>query len=420
MEVNQTSFPYEIFPYLIQKLLLDAEKSLNYPIEYLGSSILSACSVAIGNTYQAKLKENFIVKSNLYMILVGRAGDVKTHPLKFAFRKIEELDKQTYKNYENLMSEFNSLDKDTKKETDKPFYQKYILKDFTPESLIKIHTNNKKGLVILSDELFGWINNFGRYSSSGEQETYLSLWNGESISVDRKNDDPIRLDNTFVNIIGTMQTKLLPSLAKDNRNDNGFIVRFLFVLNEHPKPVLWNDNEIDRDSINSYDSLITKLLSLDFINHTPNSIPFEKHAKKHLIEYQNKKRIEYQDNDVAIGVQAKYEIYTIRFSLIIQLMFWGLENKSKDKIELFAVKKAIILTSYFFDNAMKVNKVLVNPLSKLPETLKTLYNSLKKTFTTSQILQKGKELQIPERNIYNFLSNRNIFKKVKHGVYNKY
>ena len=417
----KTNFPYEIFPVEIQILLEVAEETLNYPIEYLGSSILSACSVAIGNTYHIKLKEGFIAKGNLYIALVGKAGDVKSHPLKFAYEPIEKTELASYTNYQNEMKEYDSLSDEAKRSNPKPIYKKYILKDFTPESLIKLHSNNKRGQAIVSDELFGWIKNFGRYNSSGEQETYLSLWNGHSISVDRKSEEPIRIDNTYVNIIGTMQTKILPELNKENRGSNGFIERLLFAENENPKPVLWSTNEIEKDIIAKYHLLIERLFTLEFNEENQKILEFTVEAKKKLIKWQNKKREDLIDDEIGTSIQAKYEVYAIRFSLIIQLIYWALNGKDKDKIELFAVENSIKLAEYYFDVALKINHKInkTNPLSKLTKLQKELYENLNTVFTTEQARIEAEKLEIPERTLYRILKNTLLFSKEKHGNYKK-
>jgi len=417
----KTKFPYEVFPTEIMILLEKAEENLNFPIEYLGSSIISACSVAIGNTFQLKLKEGFVSKVNLYMALVGNAGDVKSHPLSFSYAPIEKREKESYDNYKTAIDEYKKLNDDEKKGIQKPTYKKQILKDFTPESLLKIHSNNSRGVAILSDELFGWIKNFGRYSSSGEQEAYLSFWNGASVSVDRKSDDPIRLDETYVNIIGTIQTKILSELSKENRGNNGFIERMLFALNENPQPILWNKNEFDKNLIYLYEKLIHRLYSLELDNLQPNIIEFNTDALNSLIEWQNKKRKQYLNDEISTSIQAKYEVYTIRFSLIIQLIHWALNNKTNKEVELFAVENAIKLSEYYFKNAIKVHHKINNtsPLNKLTSEEKQLYNKMGTSFTTKQILNEAELLKIDSRKVYRFLNNLQLFEKIKHGCYDK-
>jgi len=416
-----SDFPHEIFPTEIQIFIEKAEETLNFPIDYLGSAILSASSVAIGNTYRIKIKEGFFTKANLYMIIVGNAGEVKSHPLSFAFAPIEKKEKESYLNYKTAMEDFKNLSEDEKKSSPKPFWKKQIVKDFTPESLIKIHSNNNRGVSILSDELFGWIKNFGRYNSSSEQETYLSFWNGTSISVDRKGDEPIRLDDPYVNIIGTVQTKLLSELTNNNRGDNGFVDRFLFALNENPKPVLWNDKEFEKELVLHYEKLIFRLFSLELNNFNPNIIEFTKEAKELLINWQNKSRTQFFNDQISTAILAKYEVYVARFSLIIQLIHWALNNRTNEKIELFAVENAIKLAEYYFNNAIKIHNKInnVNPFENLTNIQQRLYNNLQNKFTTEQARTEAENLNISESTLYRFVKNKTLFSKTKYGLYEK-
>ena len=418
---NISKFPYEVFPTEIQILVESALETLSFPIEYLGSSILSAVSVAIGNTYKAKLKDSHISIGSLYMVLIGRAGDMKSHPLSFAFAPTEKREELSYDNYKNEKIDYDNLTEDQKKTVPKPRWKKQILKDFTPESLVKIHSNNTRGVVILSDELLSWIKNFGRYNSSSEQESYLSFWNGNSISIDRKSDEPIRLKSTYVNIIGSIQTKLLYELSKNDRGENGFLYRFLFALNENPKPVLWNNKILDKRLIIEYEKLINRLYSLDFDNLSSNIIEFTPEAQKLIMNYQNKCRVLHFEDEIENAIQSKYETYTIRFSLIIQLMHWALNEKTSRAIELFAVEKAIKLTEYYFNNALIVhNKIYnTNPLENLTTIQKELYNNLESKFNTQQAINEAKNLGIAESTLYRFLKNKTLFSKPKYGTYEK-
>ena len=77
MEYQEISdFPYDVFPDKIVKLIQEANEHLNYPVEYFASAILCAASNAIGNSHLLKFKEVFKVKCNLFIALVGNAGDV--------------------------------------------------------------------------------------------------------------------------------------------------------------------------------------------------------------------------------------------------------------------------------------------------------------------------------------------------------
>jgi len=428
MEINNLSkegiFPIDIFPSEIIEVLIECNNTLNYPLEYLGSSILSAAALAIGNTYHIEFKKGFVQKATIFMVLVGKPGDIKSHPLNFAFKPVRDKDDIAHKEYIKAYSEYENSKKNNDSIADpKPIFKKFELNDFTPESLIKIHSHNKRGVGINVDELAGWIKNFQRYNKSSEAEMYLSIWTGNPISIDRKGDEPIRINDPFVNVIGTMQTKIIDELAKDNRSNNGFIERLLFAIVENPPPLLWNDKEIKQEDVSKYVCMIDRLFSLEYVDYEPNIMHFSKDAKQHLINWQNNKRNDLQNNglDNELSIQAKLEIYAIRFSLIIQLMFWAVGRKNKGKVELFAVEKAIKLIEYYRLNALKIHQRIFdkNPIDDLHNTHKFFYESLSDKFSTAEALVKGKEIEIPERTVKNLLKKKELFKKINHGVYTK-
>jgi len=76
-ETNDNPFPLDIFPKALQEFSIEANDKYQFSIDYVGSSILSAASTAIGNTHKIRIKDNWIEQSNLYMVIVGRPGDSK-------------------------------------------------------------------------------------------------------------------------------------------------------------------------------------------------------------------------------------------------------------------------------------------------------------------------------------------------------
>ncbi len=92
-------FPTDIFPSILQKLILELESTLNFSPDYTSASILYAVSVSIGNKIQLKVKNSWFEKSNLYMVLVGRTGDVKSHSVSFCLNPLMKIDKENFEKY---------------------------------------------------------------------------------------------------------------------------------------------------------------------------------------------------------------------------------------------------------------------------------------------------------------------------------
>ena len=74
-------FPVEVFPEPIKDIINATNKDLNFPVDFIGLSLLYAASVAIGNTHKVELKKGFQESAVLYAAIVGPSGTNKSHPL---------------------------------------------------------------------------------------------------------------------------------------------------------------------------------------------------------------------------------------------------------------------------------------------------------------------------------------------------
>ena len=125
-------------------------------------------------------------------------------------------------------------------------------------------------------------------------------------------------------------------------------------------------------------------------------------------------------NDDIMGINAKIEMYAVRFSLILQMLFFACGEK-KDTVSLKAVNGAIALVEYFTKSALRVREIInnSNPLENLSADKKNLYDTLPETFTTKQGLQLAFIHGIKERTFKRFLNEKEFFEKTKQGEYSK-
>ncbi|MCD4697862.1 MAG: DUF3987 domain-containing protein [Bacteroidales bacterium] len=435
-KAKQNPFPVEVFPKAVQEIITATNESLKFPIDFIGASILYAVSVSIGNTHKVEIMKGWQENAVLYLAIVGRPGTNKSHPLTFALQPIVEQDKQTYRQYEKQRQEYETIVNLTKKERKqqgydepvKPAWQKYLVSDFTPEALTDVHKFNKRGIGVYVDELAGWFKNFNRYNKGSEQEFWLSNWSGKPVNIDRKTGEPVFIPLPFISVIGTIQNRVLKDLAKDNRTENGFIDRILFVIPENLKKNYWSETEINPVFIENWQNIISNLLSLSIQNdETQNPQPkillFTNEAKKILFKWQreitdiNNKA----ENEAISGIYAKMEVYVIRLALILEMMRFACGESDKQAVSVESIQGAIKLTEYFANSAIKVHSIVsnTNPLDKLPTDKQTLYIALPDTFTTSEGVQVAESMGMAERTFKYFINNRDLFTNPKRGEYEK-
>ena len=435
---RENIFPVEVFPRPIQEIISATNESLNFPIDFIGSSMLYAASVAIGNTHKVEVKKGFQESGVLYLSIVARPGTNKTHPLSFALQPIVEQDKRTYKLYEQQRKEFEKSASLSKKERDKqsigdpviPVWQKYLLSDFTPEALAEVHKFNKRGIGVYVDELAGWFKNFNRYTKGSEMEFWLSAWNSKPINIDRKSGEPVFIPTPFISVAGTIQNGVLSELAKDRRTQNGFIDRMLFVIPDNLQKPYWNEKEILPSIIENWGRIIQNLLTLSIqLDETLNPIPkllmFTPEAKQLLFAWQrtNTDQCNEAENEALSGIYSKLDMYAVRLALILEMMHWACKGTDEPvmHVGLEATSGALNLVEYFKKSAVKVNSIIsnFNPLDQLPANKRSFYHALPTTFQRKDGLQIAETFGVTRPTYDRFLIDKNLFRTVKTGGYEK-
>jgi hypothetical protein len=435
MESN-FEFPLDVFPLKLKNAILDLKESLDYPIEFTASSMLYASSIAIGNSYHIQRKKGYNINCSLWLVLVGRSGMVKSHPLKFAVKPLIDRDYEHYQRFQNEKTEYNRAQNSTKDKSEEaieiaePILTQHIMKDITPEKLMEILSNNPRGVGIYVDELREWINNFERYSKSGNVEMYLSMWQGHPVAVDRKSGS-LRVHIPFVPIAGTIQTTLLNELFKGDKSDNGFMDRFL-ICNPDLKRTYTEDKEPKDETFSIWDFIINQILKTPIIIDEfgipkPQVLQYANECKNELTNWEkrNISKINHSPNEEA-SAHSKLEQYIHRFALIFQVLAHILEDEPIDKIYYTALKRAILLVEYFENTiiCLKGEQVQNKLSQKLGGKANKIewYTKLENEFKTHEAQALYAEIEgsnKSDRSVETWLNDKELFDKISRGLYKK-
>lgn len=432
---SKNPFPVDVFPKPIQEIITATNESLKYPIDFIGSSLLYAISVAIGNTHKAELIKGWQESAVLYLSIVGRAGTNKSHPVSFALKPIDERDNLNFIKYEKEKQEFDRVLKLSVKERrdqgldepKRPYLIQHLVTDFTPEALTEVHKVNKRGIGVYADELASWFKNFNRYNKGSEEQFWLSNWSGKPIRINRKTSEPTFIPLPFISVAGTIQPGVLNELA-DNRTENGFLDRLLFVVSDNLKKEYWSEIDLNPQIIDNWNTILSNLLDTAIIqyedkNPKPEILKFSIEAKRLLFDWQRELTDETNkpENEAIIGICAKIEMYAIRLALCLELTRFACGESNKKVIGLESAQGALKLVEYFKKTALKVQSIISNasPLDKLPSDQQALYNALPDTFTTGEGVQLALRKKTAERTFKRLLAKKELFDRLKKGVYEK-
>lgn len=122
-----------------------------------------------------------------------------------------------------------------KAETTKNIKEKrYKTNDPTVEKSAMIMKDNPQGVLLLRDELSGWLESLYKTGREGSREFYLEAWNGNSpFSIDRVGRGTIHVEALCLSIFGGIQpTKLSEYIDHHSsvQGDDGFLERFQIVF----------------------------------------------------------------------------------------------------------------------------------------------------------------------------------------------
>jgi hypothetical protein len=119
-----------------------------------------------------------------------------------------------------------------------PPLTRIITTDPTTEALAPILAKNPRGLIVAPDEMTKWVLSMDQYKGGkgGDRPFYLSVWNGESVCVDRAKHmtEPIVVPHPFLTVVGGLTPDMLSTLPEGRGRDDGFMARLLFTFPYRP------------------------------------------------------------------------------------------------------------------------------------------------------------------------------------------
>lgn len=422
-ESSKNAFPIEVFPEMFRAYAIDLKDSLNYPIDYTATAILTAVSTAIGTSVKLSVKSGWSEYASLFVALIGNAGANKTHPINTVFQPIRIIDKQRHLDYETAYSFYMAYEKLPKKDKESeeqifcPKLEKSILSNFTPEVLNKRLEENPRGCTVVSDELATFFEAMNNYSKGDQIGVYLSFWSNQPTTIDRiGNAIPLFISKPYLSIIGGLQPRVLNTAFPQNKLNNGFFQRFLFAYPDSSLKAPINDNEQNAKLAKKYQRYIEDC----FTQLTDRVLVFTPEAKEFFYRWQsdNCDKVNENQNNIKGEIISKFDNHFLRLALLLQMM----HDPEAEAVELKAVEGAKLLCDYYLNCAFKVLAKIQNMenyLLTLTPDKQALFNSLDDEFTTAEAVEAGEVLKLKERAVKRFLTDTQLFKKVKYGMYKK-
>lgn len=334
-------------------ILRKVASSLQCPVDIALSAMFATVGVAMGKRViiDDGKYQNYPC---LWVCVVAPSGSNKSTPIRFFLQPLKDRDTYNYGVYREELRAYRQAVDD---KGDKPVFKQYVISDSTPEARNQVLSVNPNGILLYRDELKGMIDDFCRYAKSGELSQMLSMFDSDTIVVNRKSDEPLLIKDPFMSIIGSIQPSVLvDTFGNDNMMNNGFNQRWLFCYPESGMPEMYNDVSIPQSVISDWKDFIYNLIMYDF-SVMGGKIYLRGEAKRVYIDYYNLLQIKKTDaDDYLSSVYSKLQIHVIRWAGVAHIL-----GNSPTSIDIAPeeMEYSVRCMDYFERCALKVYRTLL-------------------------------------------------------------
>jgi hypothetical protein len=372
-------FPVDALPDLIRGFVDAGARAIGCDPSYVALPLLTLIAAAIGNTRRLELKRGWSAPPILWGAIVGESGTAKTPAFQLVMRPVRERQSEAFKvfeaqqrEYEAALEAWNERKKGERGEKPQPpTCERFIVSDTTVEALAPILLANPRGLLLARDELAGWFGSFDRYAGKGsagaDSANWLSMFNAESIIVDRKTGTPrtIHVPRAAVCVSGGIQPVILERALGIDHRESGLAARLLLTCPPR-KAKRWTEADIDPNAEAELVRLFGRLYELQpAAGNDGEPRPALAHlsgdAKAAWKTYYNAHATEQAGltGDMA-SAWSKLEEYAARLALVVHYARWAAAdpNVNPDIVDVSSMNAGIVLAKWFKHEARRVYAML--------------------------------------------------------------
>ena len=275
-------FPIDALPPVLRDLVAELGQALCADHGAIATMSIGALAAAISTTRQCEAKRSWRAFPILWAGLVADSGDLKSPIMRHVLAPTKAFQDDLMREYgeakrvyeeqlaehEQQLAEFKKAKAGAVRPVapDKPTARRIWTADTTVEAAASILASDPaaRGIMIISDELVGWLGSFDRYKGGkGDEGFFLSGHGGDSFIADRKTGDMpvIHARRVAIGIIGGIQPSRAVAELNAARRASGLVPRFIVAMPPR-RPVEWSEAEPSILTTDSYAGLVRSLYDL--------------------------------------------------------------------------------------------------------------------------------------------------------------
>lgn len=251
-------FPSEILPDSLRPWIADIAERLQCPPEYPAVGAMVSLAALVGRKVgiRPKRHDDWTVVPNLWGVIVGRPGVLKTPALQEAMKPLMrlEMDAKNRHEFAKVDAEADKVVAEARRKVNEsrireivkkgvgdpyeiarlsagdsqaaPARRRYLVNDSSVEKLGELLNENPNGLMVFRDELLGLLYALEREGQEGARQFYLETWNGTGrFTYDRIGRGTVDIEACCLSILGSIQPGPLQDYLA-SAPDDGLMQRF--------------------------------------------------------------------------------------------------------------------------------------------------------------------------------------------------
>lgn len=195
--------------------------------------------------------------------------------------------------------------------------------------LADILDSESRGILVVRDELTGWLADLRKRAGRSDVSQWLSAWSTEPWVLDRHGRDTIIIPAAAVSIIGGIQPGVLPKVITATDLEAGLLDRFLFVVPPPPPADCWTDACEGPEDNRMMDLLFWQLYRID----DQRDLGLAPQAKGRFAKFVNANGPQVADADGAMAaLLCKFPSHVARLAMTLQLARWAVGDAPQGRL----------------------------------------------------------------------------------------
>lgn len=373
------TFPFEILPQALAEFCKHHGKSICCDPTLILLPALATGAGLIGNSRRAVVRRNWTEPSILWTCAVADSGSGKSPAFDAATEPAKRLQRIACQSYEQELSQYKSLKSqydqqqrgkkgfESIPEPVMPELQDIFLDDSTVEAIAPALLARPRGSLVACEELSGWFARLNAYKQKGggDEAFYLQAFGARPSKINRRTGGKVFIPRASLSITGTIQKGILKSVLSTTHRDSGMAARFMFSM--PPEQIRrWSDDEIPRDVIDRYNSMMLKLADLqmaqgEFDDPEPVNIGMTAQAQHRFRQFYDEIGATRPDIETAEmkAAWSKLEGGAVRLALLFACCRFVLGEKSREVIDDQDMEAGITASRWFAHEAERIYSMLV-------------------------------------------------------------